>query len=167
MKGFIYLRVGNTVHSVKPCWADFSDAGPGVGCNNFEVQFRDEEMAILHNSDYRIRLRSSHDNSSDNEAKRTNSAIGDSIVDVSTLAWNQYKRFDGLSDDETSKLTVKELEKYIKEHNLSFMGKKDKVKRIRSDFYINRSANTDPEDHDVSGSSEDETSVESTYIDKL
>lgn len=39
---------------VKPRWADFSDAGTGVGCNNFEVQFRDAEMAILHNSDYRI-----------------------------------------------------------------------------------------------------------------
>jgi hypothetical protein len=92
---------------VKPRWADFSDAGTGVGCNNFEVQFRDAEMAILHNSDYRIKLHSSRGNSSDNEAERTNSAIGDSIVDGSTLEWNQYKRFDGLSDDEISKLTVK------------------------------------------------------------
>jgi hypothetical protein len=77
-----------------------------------------------------------------------------------------YKDYDWENITTSGKLAtlkVKELEKYLKEHNLSFMGKKeDKVKRIRSDFYINRSANTDPED-DVSGSSEDETSsVEST-----
>ncbi len=76
-----------------------------------------------------------------------------------------YKDYDWeniITSGKLATLKVKELEKYLKEHKLSFMGKKeDKVKRIRSDFYINRSANTDPED-DVSGSSEDETSVEST-----
>lgn len=53
---------------VKPRWADFTDAGPGVACNNFKVQLRDAELAIIHN--YRIRLHSSRGNSSDNEAKR-------------------------------------------------------------------------------------------------
>ncbi|CAB4007502.1 Transient receptor potential cation channel subfamily A member 1 [Paramuricea clavata] len=88
---------------VKPRWADFTDAGPGVACNNFEVQFKD---------DYRIRLHSSRGNSSDNEAERTNSAIGDSIVDGATLQWNKHKRFDGLSDEDISKLTVKEFEEH-------------------------------------------------------
>lgn len=95
---------------VKPRWADFCDAGPGVGSNNFEVQFRDAELAIIHNSDYRIRLHSSRGNSADNEAERTNSAIGDSVVDGSTLEWNHYKRFDGMTDDEIAKLTVKEFD---------------------------------------------------------
>ena len=92
---------------MKPRWADFTDAGPGLACNNFEVQFRDGELAIIHNSDYRIRLHSSRGNSSDNEAERTNNAIGDSIEDGATLEWNKHKRFDGLSDEDISKLTVK------------------------------------------------------------
>ena len=33
---------------VKPRWADFTDAGPGVGCSNFEVRFRDAELALIH-----------------------------------------------------------------------------------------------------------------------
>ena len=94
--------------AVKPRWADFTDAGPGVGCSNFEVRFRDAEFAIFHNSDYRIRLHPSRDNSADNEAERTNSAIADSIVDGSTLQWEKYGKFDGLNDDEISKLTVSE-----------------------------------------------------------
>ena len=32
-------------YNVKPLWADFSDAGPGVGVSNFEVHFHDVEMA--------------------------------------------------------------------------------------------------------------------------
>ena len=55
--------------AVKPRWADFTDAGPGVGCSNFEVRFRDAEFAIIHNSDYHIRLHPSRENSADNEAE--------------------------------------------------------------------------------------------------
>ena len=36
---------------VKPRWADLSDAGPGVGVSNYEVRFRDAELARVHNSD--------------------------------------------------------------------------------------------------------------------
>ena len=36
---------------VKPTWADFTDAGRGVGCSNFEVRFRDAELALIHNTD--------------------------------------------------------------------------------------------------------------------
>ncbi|CAH3158915.1 unnamed protein product, partial [Pocillopora meandrina] len=38
---------------VKPRWADLTDAGPGVGVSNYEVRFRDAELARVHNSDYR------------------------------------------------------------------------------------------------------------------
>ena len=89
---------------VKPTWADFTDAGPGVGCSNFEVRFRDAELALIHNSDHRILAYPSRENSADNEAERTNGAIGDSIVDGSTIQWEQYKKFDGLSDEEISTL---------------------------------------------------------------
>ena len=97
---------------VKPRWADFTDAGPGVGCSNFEVRFRDAELALIHNSDHRILAYPSRGNSADNEAERTNSAIGDSIVDGSTIQWEQYKKFDGLSDEEISTLTFKEYEEH-------------------------------------------------------
>lgn len=104
---------------MKPRRADFTDASPGVACNNFEVQLRDAELAIIHNSDYSIRLHSSRGNSSDNETERTNSAIGANIVDGATLEWNKDKRFDGLSDKEIKKLTVKEFE----EHEMDRMEK--------------------------------------------
>ena len=38
--------------AVKPKWADFTDAGPGVGVTNNEVKFRDAEIARIFNSDY-------------------------------------------------------------------------------------------------------------------
>ena len=41
---------------VKPRGCDLSDAGPGVAVSNFDVQFRDAELARMWGSDYRIRL---------------------------------------------------------------------------------------------------------------
>ena len=74
---------------VKPRWVelDITDAGPGVGVSNSEVRFRDAELAIIHNSDYRVRVHNSSDSSGDNEAERTTSAIGDSAVDGATIPW--------------------------------------------------------------------------------
>ena len=94
--------------AVIPRWADFTDAGPGIGCGNFKVRFRDAKFAIIHNSDYCIRLHPSRESSADNEAEQTNSAIADSIVGGSTLQWEKYGKFDGLNDDEISKLSVSE-----------------------------------------------------------
>ena len=76
---------------VKPNWADLTDAGLGVGVSNFEVKFRDAEFARIHPSDYHIRVHCSHGDSGQNEAERTNSAIGDSVVDGSTIDWNFYE----------------------------------------------------------------------------
>ena len=70
---------------VKPRWCDLTDAGPGVGVSNFEVKFRDAEMCRMFNSDYRIRLQGSRGESGQGEAERTNSAIGDSVVDGLTV----------------------------------------------------------------------------------
>ena len=61
--------------------AILTDTGPGVGVSSFEVKFIDAELARLWNSDYRIRLHRSRGDSGQGEAGRTNSAIGDSIVD--------------------------------------------------------------------------------------
>ncbi|CAB4042502.1 Transient receptor potential cation channel subfamily A member 1 [Paramuricea clavata] len=79
--------------TVKPRWCDLTDAGPGVGVSNFEVKFRDAEICRMFSSDYRIRLHRSRGDSGQGEAERTNSAIGDSVVDGSTIEWEQFKKF--------------------------------------------------------------------------
>ena len=56
-----------------------TDAGPGVGISNYEQRFRDAELARIQNSDYRIKIHRSREDSGQNEAERTNSVIGDAI----------------------------------------------------------------------------------------
>lgn len=99
---------------VKPRWADLTDAGPGVGVSNFSVQFRDAELARLYNSDYRIRCHSSRGDSGQGEAERTNSAIGDAVVDGGTIEWEVFKRFEDLTQEEVDAMSVKEFEAYEK-----------------------------------------------------
>ena len=101
--------------AVKPRWADFTDAGPGVGVSNFEVQFRDAELARIFSSDYRIRVHRARGDSGQNEAERTNSAIGDSVVDGATLNWEHFTRFEGLPEDEIAKLSLQEYDKLEEE----------------------------------------------------
>lgn len=62
---------------VKPRWAEFTDAGPGVGVNNIDVKFRSAELRRIYDRDYRIRVHRSRGDSGQTEAERTNSAIGD------------------------------------------------------------------------------------------
>ena len=49
--------------------ADFTDAGPGVSVTNTDVKFRDAEIAIIHNSDYRIRCHRSRGDSGQGRQK--------------------------------------------------------------------------------------------------
>ena len=65
---------------MKPRWAKFTDAGPGVGVNNIDVKFRSAELDRIYDRDYRIRVHRSQGDSGQNEAERTNSAIGDSVL---------------------------------------------------------------------------------------
>ena len=97
---------------MKPNWADLTDAGPGVGVSNYEVRFRDTELA--RRSDYRVRGHRSRGDSGQNEAERTNSAIGDSVVDGSTIDWNFYKRFDELTNKDIVEMTQSDFEIYEK-----------------------------------------------------
>ena len=100
---------------VKPMWCDLTDAGPGVGTSNFEVRFRDAELYQIYNSDYKIRLHRSRGDSSQGEAERTNSAIGDSIVDGSIIEWEKFKTFEGLSKEAVNSLKVQDFERLDKE----------------------------------------------------
>ena len=56
-----------------------------------------------------IVLRSRGD-SGQNEAERTNSAIGDAVVDGATIEWDKFKQFESLSEEEIEALSVKEYE---------------------------------------------------------
>ena len=76
---------------VKPHKADLTDAGPGVVVNNIDIKFRDEELTIIQNSEYRIRCHRSRGDSEQGEAERTNSAIGDALVDGATIDW-EFKK---------------------------------------------------------------------------
>ena len=100
---------------IKPRWFENSDAGPGVGVSNFEVRFRDAELSILYDRDYSCRVHSARGNSGDNEAERTNSAVGDSIVDGATLQWNRFPKFYNMSDEEISQLTVQDYDTHEQE----------------------------------------------------
>lgn len=100
---------------VKPRVAYLTDAGPGVGVSNFEVKFRDAELARMYSSDYRVRVHRSRGDSGQGEAERTNSAIADSIVDGATIEWETIKRYDDMTDEEVSMMSVKEFEYYEKE----------------------------------------------------
>ncbi|CAH3040108.1 unnamed protein product, partial [Pocillopora meandrina] len=99
---------------VKPRWADLTDAGPGVGVSNYEVRFRDAELARVHNSDYRVRCHCSRGDSGQGEAERTNSAISDALVDGATLEWEKYRRFEDLSEEEIKQLSLQSYEEYEK-----------------------------------------------------
>ena len=99
---------------VKPKWCDLTDAGPGVGISNFEVKFRDQELCKMFRSDYRIRVHRSRGDSGQGEAERTNSAIGDSVVDGATINWERHKQFEEMTEDKIKSLGVKEFEELEK-----------------------------------------------------
>ena len=66
-----------------------------MGVSNYDVLFRDAELARIHNSDYRVHCHRSRGDSGQGEAERTNSAIADAAVDGATLEWERVKRLDG------------------------------------------------------------------------
>ncbi len=99
---------------VKPRWADLTDTGPGVGVSNFSVQFRNVGTARLYNSDYRVRCHRSRGDSGQGEVERTNSAIGDAVVDGGTIEWEVIKHFEDLTQKQVDTMSVKDYEVYEK-----------------------------------------------------
>eukprot|EP00794_Sanderia_malayensis_P000903 gene903-206_t len=128
---------------MRPRVATLTDAGPGVGVSNFEVKFRDAELARLWHSDYRIRLQRSRGDSGQGEAERTISAIGDSVVDGATIDWEIVKRYEGMTAEEVEGMSLQAFEKYEAERMLknAWAVSKELVKRIDGapvfDEYIN------------------------------
>lgn len=72
---------------------DLTDAGPGVGVSNIHVRFRDAEIARLHNSSRRNRIHRARNDSGQNEAERTNAAIGREIECITCTIYYLIKSF--------------------------------------------------------------------------
>ena len=117
---------------IKSRWCDLSDAGLGVAGSNFDIQFRDAELARMWGSDCRITLHLSRNDTHSNEAERTNSAIADSVVDGQTIEWKSHKLFDGISDDKIEAMTFQEFERHKDERMKlnAYMVRDEVVKQI-------------------------------------
>lgn len=96
--------------TVKPRILELTNGGPGVGVSSFEVRFRDAEIALLHNSDRRVRVHRATNDSGQNEAERSNACIGDALVDGGSLKWEYYEQYHGLEEEDLKRLSAKELE---------------------------------------------------------
>ncbi|CAC5384100.1 unnamed protein product [Mytilus coruscus] len=94
---------------MKTVITELTDAGPGVGSSNLEVRFRMAEIARIHSSDRRLRIHRARDDSAQNEVERTNSAIGDALVDGATLTWQRFKAFDGMTEEEIKDMTIEDI----------------------------------------------------------
>ena len=89
-----------------------TDAGPGVGCNNFEVKYRDVEMARILNSDRVNRIHMARNDSGKNEAERPNACIGEALVDAGSIKCKYHDALDGLTQDEIKLLSVDDIKKW-------------------------------------------------------
>jgi len=96
---------------------ELTDAGPGVGCNNNEVQFRLAERILIHNLNKLVRVHRARGDSRQNEAERTIASIVDALVTGETLNWEHYKRLENMSDEDIEALTLQDYEKLEKRKN--------------------------------------------------
>ena len=70
------------------------DAGPGVGVSNVEVKYRDIEMSRINGWTHMNEIHRVPRDSGQNEAERSNAAIGEALVDGRALKWEFYKPTD-------------------------------------------------------------------------
>ena len=88
-----------------------TDVGPGVGVSNVELRFRDVEIPRMHFSDRVNHIHRAPGDSGQNEAERSNAAIGDALVDGGALKWQYSGPFDGLTTEEVNNLSITDLKK--------------------------------------------------------
>ena len=109
-----------------------TDAGPGVGVSNVEVKYRDIEISRINNWTHMNRIHRAPHDSGQNEAERSNAAIGESLVNGKALVWEYFKPTDNMSQEEIDELSVdmyKELEAKTMERN-AWRVSQDVVSRI-------------------------------------
>ncbi len=88
-----------------------TDAGPGVGVSNLEVKYRDIEMARINGWTHLNRVHRAPHDSGQNEAERSNAAIGEALVTGQTIKWNYFHATDGLNTEQIDLLSVEEMKK--------------------------------------------------------
>ena len=76
-----------------------TDAGPGIGCSNIEVRYRDAEMARILNSGRINRVHRARDDSEQNEAERSNASTGESLINRGALKWRYHEALDNLTEE--------------------------------------------------------------------
>ena len=74
--------------------------------------FHDAELVRLINLDIQEQCHQSRDDSGQNEAEKTNCAIGDAVVDGSTIEWEVEKRFEGMTPEEIDGMSLSKYEVY-------------------------------------------------------
>lgn len=79
-----------------------------MSVSNGDVRFHDAEIAMFLGSDWRCRCLRARGDSCQNEAERTNSALGDAIADGGTIEWEYYEQFHDLTDEQAQNLSLKE-----------------------------------------------------------
>ena len=100
-----------------PVISEPTDAGPGVGVSNLEVETRFVELSKTQCTDRRVRIHRAHGDSCQNEAEGTNASIGDALVDGGSIKWEYFTPYDGLSEEKINDMTVEDLESYA-EYNM-------------------------------------------------
>ena len=73
------------------------------------MYFRDVEIARIQSSERVNRIHRAPGDSAQNEAERTNSSIGDALVVGTALKWQYFNPFDGLTNEEITKLSASEV----------------------------------------------------------
>ena len=114
---FLDLLSSFSLPEVKPRVLELTDAGPGVGCSNHEVQYRVVEKILIHKLDKIVHVHRACRDSGQHEAERTNSAIGDALVTGVTLNWEYHTQFENMSKEEIEALTLQDYEKERVEKN--------------------------------------------------
>ena len=99
------------VPQLRPRVLEESDAGPGVGVSNHQVQFRAAEKVRVEDSDYYLRI---HRASGDcqNPVERTQAAVGKAMSNGSHLHWEHYKRFEDLSEERIKEMSIDDFDEY-------------------------------------------------------
>ena len=103
------------LHAVRPRWADFTDAGPGVGVSNYDAS----EMPSWQDFTTRTTGCAAIVRGETVARERQNGQILPLrmlFVDGATLDWERVKRFDDLSKEQISKMSLPEFEKYERQH---------------------------------------------------
>ena len=73
------------------------------------------EKILIHKLDKIVRVHRACGDSGQNEAERTNSAIGDALVTGETLNWEYHTQFENMSKEEIEALTLQDYERLEKE----------------------------------------------------